>query len=418
MISSASTLLLATLVFNAASVFGAPLRYPDVRSETVARAEISAPVQPVARAAIVDVQPVRQRSNLGSINRRSARLVSERETSSEYPEARDTLDNLEPVEKRETEQPQRRYPRRVYHEFYEKRSPEPVTTREAEQPQRRYPRRVYHDLYEKRSPEPATTIKETTLVITKTTVHDTPADAAALNPPPATGGAPPPVVPPVVPGTGTESTIVSLSQTVTLNGADAAKATPATTTTSTAGTEVTGTNGATVTIGGDSAPTPPPVAGAVVDTPPPAAGAPGDAPPPASSDAAGATTTATTTSATETSTGTPTSTASTGDATPATDATKPADDKPAPDAPADDKSPGATTGDDKTPPATDPTAATDKTPPATTDTPPAAPADGGADPAAAESRRAVKASNQPIMRRLAFSGASWATAIRRQVNQR
>ncbi|KAF8150887.1 hypothetical protein B0H34DRAFT_801800 [Crassisporium funariophilum] len=411
MISSASTLFLATLVFNAASVFGAPLRYPDARAEVVVRAEI-APVQPVARAAVVDVQPVRRRSKLGSVNRRSARIVSEREPPPEFPEARDILDDVEVVEKRETDQLQRRYPRRVYHDFYVKRSP-----------------------------EPATTIKETTLMITKTTVHDTPADAAALNPPPVAGGVSPPIVPPVVPGAGTESTIVSISQTTTIAGAGGANAAP----TPVTGPEVLGVNGATATISGDAAaPTPPPVtppvAGAVVDTPPPVAGAdgktppvagaPGDAPPVAGGDSTAATTTAAATSATET--GTP-PTPPTGDATGAAD-NKPADDKaagdkPAADATADDKKPDATAGDDKTPPVADAGAATGDAPvtvdtppaatgdaPVTVDTPPAA-TDGGVDPAAAGTRRAVKGTNQPIMRRVAVSGASWASAVRRQASQ-
>ncbi|KDR78795.1 hypothetical protein GALMADRAFT_1269358 [Galerina marginata CBS 339.88] len=79
MISSASTLLLVTLVFNAASVFGAPVRIPDAASEVVARAELSTPVQPVARAAIVDVEDHRRRSELGTVSRRSARLITERD---------------------------------------------------------------------------------------------------------------------------------------------------------------------------------------------------------------------------------------------------------------------------------------------------------------------------------------------------
>jgi len=143
MISSASTLLLATLVFNAASVLGAPIRMVTV--EPVARAEIT-PVQPVARAPIVDVQDNRRRSLFGRVSRRSARLVSERDVP--------------------------------FSEFVEVREPAVEAVAPAvEARERRYPRRVLHDFYKR---DPATSVEES-LTFNKVTVHDTPADAAAFN---------------------------------------------------------------------------------------------------------------------------------------------------------------------------------------------------------------------------------------------
>jgi len=120
MISSASTLLLATLVFNAASVFGAPIRYPNV--DMAVRAEITEPLVPRVRIA----------------------------SSREVPEVRDTVPP--PVERREASTEgsnlPRRFPRRVYHDFYEKRA-DPVEPPVARAPkpdsERRFPRRVYHD---------------------------------------------------------------------------------------------------------------------------------------------------------------------------------------------------------------------------------------------------------------------------------
>jgi len=129
MISSASTILLATLVFNAASVFGAPIRYPN--ADMAVRADITEPVVPRARFA----------------------------SSREVPEVRDTV--LPPVEKREasTEDSNlsRRFPRRVYHDFYQKRA-DPVEPPVARAPkpdsERRFPRRVYHDLLAERADTP------------------------------------------------------------------------------------------------------------------------------------------------------------------------------------------------------------------------------------------------------------------------
>lgn len=129
MISSASTLLLATLVFNAASVFGAPIRYPN--ADMVVRADITEPVVPRARFA----------------------------SSREVPEVRDTVPPL--VEKREASTEgsnlPRRFPRRVYHDFYQKRA-DPVEPPVARAPkpdsERRFPRRVYSDLYAERADTP------------------------------------------------------------------------------------------------------------------------------------------------------------------------------------------------------------------------------------------------------------------------
>jgi len=144
MIAQTSTLFLATLVFGAVSVVGAPIRVSDTPSDFVARSEISA-VQPVPRA-IVDVQDNRRRSNLGSMTRRSARLVYERDEPFAEHVAREPFD---------------------------------IAVEDSSGGiQRRYPRRYIRDFYEKR--EPATSIKETTMVVTKTTVHDTPGDAAAF----------------------------------------------------------------------------------------------------------------------------------------------------------------------------------------------------------------------------------------------
>ena len=183
-------------------------RIADTSSEHVARAEMSTPVQPVvARAPIVDMPDNRRRSQLGHITRRLARIVSERDEP--LPEAV-VARELEPaVESRE-----RRYPRRVYHDFYAREpEPEPVVpvAPVVESRERRYPRQVYHDLYVKR--EPATSIKETTKVTEKITVLDTPADLAAFNA--ANAGAKSPFATPSGSGA-TLSTITSTSQTTTV----------------------------------------------------------------------------------------------------------------------------------------------------------------------------------------------------------
>ncbi|EDR08602.1 uncharacterized protein LACBIDRAFT_294125 [Laccaria bicolor S238N-H82] len=129
MISSASTLLLATLVFNAASVFGAPIRYTD--ADMVVRAEITEPVVPKVRFA----------------------------SSREVPEVRDTVPPLVAKREASTEDSNlpRRFPRRVYHDFYQKRA-DPVEPPVARAPkpdsERRFPRRVYSDLHAERADTP------------------------------------------------------------------------------------------------------------------------------------------------------------------------------------------------------------------------------------------------------------------------
>jgi len=126
-----STLFLAALVFNAASSFGAPLRIPDTSSVT-ARSDDSSIA---ARAP--------------EVPKRTVQIVSDRGTHL-------TSSSPSEVEVKVREEPQlvRRYPRKVYYDHYEKREPEP-------------------------EPEPATTVKESTVMITKLTTFDTPADAAA-----------------------------------------------------------------------------------------------------------------------------------------------------------------------------------------------------------------------------------------------
>lgn len=161
---SSTTLMLATLVFNAALVFGAPVRIPTV-PEVAVRAVVDEPILP--RVAIVDVQPEHKRSVDGTNGRpRLAReiapeLDTREPASPESVEIRDSLPEVEKIA--------RRYPRRSLFEFYEKRSPEPspAPSDPAAQPEirsapaepqpeltRRFPRRVYHDYYAKRA-EPA-----------------------------------------------------------------------------------------------------------------------------------------------------------------------------------------------------------------------------------------------------------------------
>jgi len=152
---SISTLFLASLVFNAATVLGAPVRItPGSASEAVPRA-ITVVDTPVARANIVEV-PVQRRS-IGRLTRRSARLNT-RQEEEDINLPRGFVD-VTP----EPQQQKRHHP----------------NEQNEAQVTRRFPRRVYADYYGKR--EPATKIKETTIVVEKTTVHDTPYDAMAAN---------------------------------------------------------------------------------------------------------------------------------------------------------------------------------------------------------------------------------------------
>jgi len=362
MISSAKTLFLATLVFNAATVFGAPIRNVDTSSESVARAEMSTPVQPVARAAIVDVQDNRRRSRLGHITRRSARLVSERD---------DNQNDVAPVVNEVGPMPvvrEHRYPRQALydrHENHEKRkpavtvlgmtaAPAPV----AEPRERRYPRRVLHDRHEKR--EPATNIKETTTVIEKITVLDTPEDALAFNSNNPGNGAS---------GSTSVSTLVSISATTTLA-----------------------------------------LDGSVPTATPTDAVPPIDAVPPTDSVSASPTDI----SASPTATLDPSATTD-----PAALPTDPAATPTATDGATDPAVTASPTADPAAPasstsPADDPEA----TPPAGGDgitVVSRSPAGASADP---DARRGIyiRGSTEPILRRLAFSGASYASSVRRQLN--
>jgi hypothetical protein len=430
MISSASTLLLATLVFNAATVLGAPIRMAT--AEPVARAEISTPVQPVARAAIVDVQDNRRRSLLGRVSRRSARFVSERDVPfSEVVEVREpALEAVAPV----VEARDRRYPRRVLHDFYKR--------------------------------DPATSVKET-LTFNKVTVHDTPADAVAYNfgelpkhhdkhakhHSSADAGAKKVASTPCTDAPNV-STTISVATTIPdasvpvvtppAAAAPSANATPAPAATDATPAAATPVIQTLVPVAPEAAPTPasgssPAPADPAASAPAsPAAGAPDSGSVPA---AAGADPAATTSAAAEsTPTATPVAPAAVPDAaaTPAPAAASPttATDSAAPSATSTATSSAAT--DSTTPPADGTTApSTDGTPASGGD---ATPVDGGAstptstaaatdatatDAAVASDAAAApdatpdagSASRRSVHRRtLAVSGASWASAVRRQLN--
>ncbi|KAF8731475.1 hypothetical protein AX14_004837, partial [Amanita brunnescens Koide BX004] len=120
MISFVSKLLLAALVFNTASVIAAP-----VRRAVVPRAPEPTAPEPIGSLAprIVDFPgPGHSTISRRTMSRRQARLV-EREPIVEQPplESRDTP---VAVEQRSDAHQRRRYPRRVYFEHYEKRSPD------------------------------------------------------------------------------------------------------------------------------------------------------------------------------------------------------------------------------------------------------------------------------------------------------
>jgi len=302
-------------------------------ASVVARAEISTPVQPVARAAIVDVQDHRRRSSLGHISRRNARFVSERDVVvPDILEVREPVpDVAAPVEQKREIQPR----------------------------QRRYPRRILHDHYEKR--EPATSVKETTVITTKNTVFDTPADASALaSVLGSQSGSAAAALVGVVGGDGS-STVLSVSQTTTIASPDASATATAT------AKDAAATATSTATNGGDAA---------AAD-----ATASASASATASADAAGAT-------ATDASS---TSSAAAADATGAA-----GDDKAAGDSNAGGDGLAIKVDGDSTVPKD---------------------AAAGDDTSTATRRRWVKdAPAQPIARRTAVgSGASWASVIRRQL---
>jgi len=391
---SASTLLLATLVFSSASsVLGAPIRIVD----TVPRAVTNTPsVEPVARADVVDVEGL---SGRGEMSRRTARLVTERdEPFSEFIEVREPADVAAPVEqKREVRA--RRYARRIIHDFLEAREPSPAPVPvepKLEERQRAYPRRILHEFYEKR--EPATSIKETTLVFSKTTVHDTPADAAAAHAAKGDASPSPNVVTIPIPSAPaipcTDSTVSVTQSTVIIPGP---AATPV---------------AVPVVAPGSVTPSP-----AVAASSSPAAGgvvapvvAPAVAPPtvvaaPVTGPAvAGAVPVTTPASASELpSTGAPTvaSPAPAGNVTPPS---------PASETPATPAAPVSPAGGDVPPaPPAPATESNNNTPPAS-----AEPTVGG--PTSTPARRDAEPASQPLARRLAMSGPSFASSVRRSTN--
>lgn len=237
MISSATTLFFATLVINAASVLGAPLRFPDASSVVTARTEVIQPVVPIARADVVDLNDIRARKF--AVPR--ARILEVRDL------LEDVVETREPAEQRSDEPILRRFPRRHLHDFYEnKREPAPVAAPVVEEAPvvRRYPRRALYDLHEKR--EPATTVKETTMVITKLTTHDTPLDTAAYASVVAAG------IPKVEPST-SATTIISVSQTSTIVAAGSSATPTGTSTASATGSSASATATATSTATSTSA---------------------------------------------------------------------------------------------------------------------------------------------------------------------
>jgi len=352
------------LVFNAASVFGAPIRFPDASSEVTARTEVVRPVVPIARG-IVDLNDVRSRRSVVP----RARLLEVRDLLEEVIESR------EPVEQRADEPIMRRYPRQVYHDFYEKRAPEPAPVPapvvEETTVVRRYPRRALYDLHEKR--EPATTVKETTMVITKLTTHDTPADAAAFASVVAAGG---PQASASSSASTSATTIINVSQTSTIAAAGSDATPTGTSTSSAASSSITATSTAS-------------------DASPSASSAAGE-PTPTSSGSAS-----------------PSSTAS---ATSTSDGTKPTDAPvdPATVDPATPATPPAAGGENKTDPPTDGGDKKDDK----KDEPPATPAADGADKPqgfTTPTRRELipPVANTIARRQLGVSGAAMASAVRR-----
>lgn len=166
---SSTTLILATLVFNAASILGAPIRIPSTAPEVEVRTPVAQPAIP--KVAVVETVPVYKRSAEGTATR--PRLAREtvpehesRDTASESVEMRDSLPEVEKIV--------RRYPRRHLAEFYEKRSPDPSPAPDApsapssqaearSEPappvERRFPRRALFERHAQRSTESAPPIE-------------------------------------------------------------------------------------------------------------------------------------------------------------------------------------------------------------------------------------------------------------------
>ncbi|KAF8626080.1 hypothetical protein AX15_005089, partial [Amanita polypyramis BW_CC] len=129
MISSVSKLLLAALVFNVAPAFAAPVRRAVAPAVEIRDAPDS--VSPPVARSIVDIPVPRDSTTVShrSLSRRRARLVAPREVDQPVLKSRDTV----LVEERNSEeshnvisQQPRRYPRRIYFEHYEKRSPSSI----------------------------------------------------------------------------------------------------------------------------------------------------------------------------------------------------------------------------------------------------------------------------------------------------
>lgn len=159
MIYPASTLLLATLVFNAASVLGAPVRIRPA-SQPVARAVVDDPVLPRGGVQVTEIKSHQRSLDDGPLDSRSIRTreispeIGTRDTapSDSSLEARDSLPEVEKIV--------RRFPRRGLEDFYRRRSqpsepptarspsPEPVAPVEVE---RRFPRRALYERHEQRS---------------------------------------------------------------------------------------------------------------------------------------------------------------------------------------------------------------------------------------------------------------------------
>lgn len=138
MIYSASSLLLATLVFNAASVWGAPVPVSSDGSPVVR--STGDDILP-RKMAIIDVVPHQRSVDSEQVDARDTAS-----SSSESIEARDPLPEVERIV--------RRFPRQIYHDYYTKRSPSPddePVARSPEVVERRFPRRALYERHEARS---------------------------------------------------------------------------------------------------------------------------------------------------------------------------------------------------------------------------------------------------------------------------
>jgi len=136
MIYSASSLLLATLVFNAASVWGAPV-------------SVSNDGSPVVRSTGEDILPRKTIDVLPRVRSIDLQLLHARDTASSSSASLEARDPLPEVQRMV-----RRFPRKVYEDFYTKRSPSPSPDGESSPPEvveRRFPRRALYERHESRS---------------------------------------------------------------------------------------------------------------------------------------------------------------------------------------------------------------------------------------------------------------------------